>query len=604
MQETHLIRVLRAHAQAWQERPALRAKVAGQWQDVTWAALGQSMEQVAQGLIRLGHQVGDRVGLCARNMPEWTQMDLGILAARGVPVPLYPTSSFEQARYIIRDAGIQILVAGEQAQVDLALQLLEAGEISQIIALDAGIDLKGCQQALSFQALMAMGLSVGEQEPFAQELGQRRQDYRLDDLLTLVYTSGTTGEPKGVMLDHANLSAVMRLHQERLAVGPEDVSLCMLPLTHVYERVWTYIVLTRGGLNVYLRDPQTVIQVIGEVKPTLMCAVPRVYEKAYAGIQAKMEKAHWLTRGLFHWSMAVGMAVVQLRIQDRAPGPWLALKRQLAERLVFHKLRALFGGRCHFFPVGGGSLADEVNLFFQAIGLNLKFGYGLTETCATVACYEDGQLPIGTVGRPLDGLELKLGPDHEILVKGPTVMRGYFNRPEETAKVMTADGFLHTGDAGSLDAKGHLIFLERIKELMKTSNGQYVAPQKVEGALGKDPFIEQIAIVADCRSFVCALIVPAFAILEAQARLLGLKQQSLTELLANPQIVEFFEKRIQVLQKSLAKHEQVKKFTLLPRAFSLELGELTPTLKLRRKPIEAAFKLEIDAMYLKPAPTY
>jgi long-chain acyl-CoA synthetase len=598
MQELHLIRVFREHVRTWQDRPAMRAQLGGPgspWLEVTWGELGRIMDLAAQGLIALGHQAGDMVGLCSRNMPEWTQADLAILAARGVTVPLYPTSTLEQARFIIRDAGIHILVVGEQAQVDLALALLAQGEIAHVVALDGRVDLRGCPQALTLQALMALGNAPA----LAEELARRAADFSLNDLLTLVYTSGTTGEPKGVMLDHANLTAAMRLHDGRLKLGPDDVSLCMLPLSHIFERAWTFYVLYRGATNVYLRDPQTVIQVIGEVKPTHMCAVPRVYEKAYAGIQGRMDKAPRLLRGLFRWAMGVGADAVQLRVQGRTPGPWLALKHKVADRLVFRKLRGLFGGRCRFFPVAGASLADDVNLFFQAIGLNLKYGYGLSETCATVSCYEDTGLPIGTLGRPLDGLEVKLGEENEILVKGPTIMRGYFNRPEETARVTTADGFLRTGDAGNLDPQGNLIFTERIKELMKTSNGQYVAPQKVEGTLGKDAFIDQIAIIADSRNFVSALIVPSFEGLEEHARAMGLKYRNMAELLAHSKVVEFFESRIHRLQAELAKHEQVKKFTLLPRAFSMEMGELTPTLKLRRKCIEAAFRSEIEAMYKK-----
>jgi len=598
MQDNHLVTRLRALAEERQDQPALRAQVDGQWRDISWKTLGQTMAAVARGLIRLGHRPGEMVGLCARNMPEWTQADLGILTARGVTVPLYPTSTLEQACFIIRDASIRILFAGEQAQVDLGIELVETGEISHLVALDAGVDLRGCGQAMTLEAF----LLAGDEPGAAAELAKRSGEYRMDDLLTLVYTSGTTGDPKGVMLDQGNLAAAMDLHDRRLQVGPGDVSLAMLPLCHIFERAWTFYVLYRGALNVYIRDPQTVIQVIGEVRPTHMCAVPRVYEKAMAGINGRMEKAPLPLRTLFHWAMGVGGEVVALRVAGKTPGPLLALRHKLADRLVFTKLRALFGGRCKFFPVAGAALADEVNSFFQAMGLNLKYGYGLSETCATVSCYEDGTLPMGTLGKPLDGLEVKLGEENEILVKGPTVMRGYFNRPEDTAKVMTEDGFLRTGDAGQMDAKGNLIFTERIKELMKTSNGQYVAPQRVEGMLGKDAFIDQIAIIADSRNFVSALIVPSFEGLEEHARSMGLKYRSMTELLSHSKVVEFFEARIETLQKGLAKYEQVKKFTLLHRPFSMEKGEVTPTLKLRRKSIEAAFRAEIEAMYRKVKP--
>lgn len=593
MPTTHLIETFRAHARDWADRPAQRVQVDGQWCDTTWGELGSTMEAVARGLIHLDHQSGERVGLCARNMPEWTQADLGILAARGVTVPLYPTNTLDQARFILRDADIRILFVGEAHELDLGRQLLASGDLQHLIILDPPADLGDDPRVLTFQALQRRG----DTAPCADELALRATQLSLDDLLTLVYTSGTTGEPKGVMLDHANVAAAMVLHDTRLQIGAGDVSLAMLPLCHIFERAWTFYVLYRGALNVYLRDPQSVIQVIGEVKPTHMCAVPRVYEKAFAGIHGRMAKAPWLLRRLFLWAMRAGTAVVRLRIAGRRPGVWLGLKHRLADRLVFRKLRGLFGGQCKFFPVAGASLADDVNLFFQAIGLNLKYGYGLSETCATVSCYEDGTLPLGTLGRPLQGLEVKLGEENELLVKGPTVMRGYYNRPEETAKVMTADGFLRTGDAGGMDAQGNLIFTERLKELMKTSNGKYIAPQRVEGTLGKDAFIDQVAIIADSRNFVSALIVPSFEGLEEHARTLGLKYHSLAELVQHSKVVEFFETRIEHLQKELAKYEQVKKFTLLHRPFSMELGELTPTLKLRRKSIEAAFKAEIEAMY-------
>jgi len=586
-----MVRFFREQAVQRGAKPALKAQESGQI--TTWAELGRRMDRVARGLIRLGHRPGGMVGLCGRNMPEWTQADLGILAARGVTVPLYPTSNLEQARFILRDAGIRILFIGEQAQLGLGLALLEQGEIDHLVALDPGFDPGPGARVLTFEALLALDADGAAEA----EAGARLEACRPEDLFTLVYTSGTTGDPKGVMLDHANLAAAMKLHDRRLSLGPADVSLCMLPLCHIFERAWTYYVLYRGALNVYLRDPQTVVKAIGEVRPTLMCSVPRVYEKAYAGIHGKMAKASWPMRTLFDWAVARGHRVLALRQQGRRPGPMLAVSHRVAELLVFRKLRRLFGGRCRFLPVAGASLADDVNLFFQAVGLDLKYGYGLSETCATVSCFPDGPPAVGTIGRPLEGLEVRLGEDNEIEVKGPTIMRGYFNRPEETARVMTADGFFRTGDAGGMDAAGNLIFTERLKELMKTSNGQYVAPQRVEGTLGKDAFIEQVAIIADSRNFVSALIVPYFDQLEEHARAMGVTWRSQAELLRNSSVVEFFENRIEQLQKGLAKYEQVKKFTLLPRPFSMDLGEITPTLKLRRKSIEQAFKAEIEAMY-------
>ncbi|SIR64602.1 long-chain acyl-CoA synthetase [Aeromonas sp. RU39B] len=593
MPQQHLVRLFRERIAQLGNKAALRVQQDGQWRAIGWRTLGQAMDYCAQALIRAGHQENEMVGIYARNMPEWTQADLGILAARGVSVPIYPTSTVEQARYIVRDAGIRILFVGEQPQFDQALQLLESGDISQIVALDGQVSLRGCAAASHFQTFM----SSGNHGPSEQVLRDRETRYAMDDLLTLIYTSGTTGEPKGVMLDFANLAACLRMHDDRLEVGHDDVSLCMLPLSHVFERAWTYYVLYRGAENVYLRDPQQVMNVIGEVKPTLMCSVPRLYEKAYAMIQAKVADAPPLRRALFGWATRVGVQVVEHRQSDHAISPLLYAQLWLAERLVFRKLRARFGGRTRFLPVAGARLADEVNLFFQAMGLNLKYGYGMTETTATVCCYEESRFKLGAIGTPLSDIEVKLGENNELLVRGPTVMRGYYNKPQATAEVMTEDGFLRTGDAGDVDVQGNIFFTERLKELMKTSNGKYVAPQLVEGTIGKDRFIEQIAIVADARHFVSALIVPCFDSLEEYARSINLQYHNKAELLRNSRVVEFFERRINELQKELAKYEQVKKFTLLPRAFSMEQGEITPTMKLRRRIIEATYKQEIDAMY-------
>ena len=593
MSQSHLVRQIRGRVARHGDRAALRAQMDGRWRAISWRELGQAIDGCAQALIRAGHEPGEMVGLYARNMPEWTQADLGILAARGVSVPIYPTSAPDQVRYILRDARIRLLFAGEQPQFDQALALLNEGMIGRIVALDSAVDLRGCPQASHFHDF----LRQGDHPPSEQERRTREAQCRMDDLLTLIYTSGTTGEPKGVMLDFANIAACFAMHDRRIRLDERDVSLCMLPLSHVFERVWTFYVLYRGAENVYIRDPQQVMDVIADVRPTVMCAVPRLYEKAYAVIQGRVAKASRLRRALFAWATSVGTAVVAARQAGASLSPLLAGQWWLADRLVCRALRDRFGGRTRLLPVAGARLADEVNLFFQAMGFNLTYGYGLTETTATVCCYENERFRLGSIGTALDGVEVRLGEHHELLVRAPTVMRGYYNKPDATRAVMTADGFLRTGDAGDVDGEGHIYFHERIKELMKTSYGQYVAPQVVEGMLGKDPFIEQIAVVADARHFVSALIVPCFESLEEYARSINLEYQSTAELLRHSAVVEFFDARIQALQQELARFQQVKKFTLLPRAFSVEEGELTPTLKLRRRTIEANYRDEIEGMY-------
>ncbi|WP_409421990.1 long-chain fatty acid--CoA ligase [Pseudaeromonas sp. ZJS20] len=596
MHKLHYLQVIRKRIEGMNDRPALRGQHNGQWQDVSWRQLGQQMDIIAQGLMALGHGEGDRVGILSPNQVAWTLADLGILAARGVTVPLYATNTLAQSQYVLKDAGIRILLVGDKEQFANACQLLAQGELSHLIWLGDRLPQPcGDARILTLPQL----LSRGDDAALAQARAEREARMDLSDLFTLVYTSGTTGEPKGVMLDFANLAAAMEQHHRRVALNAEDVSLCMLPLSHIYERGWSFYMLYCGVLNVYMSDPRQVMQVLNEVKPTLMCAVPRIYEKVYAQIQAKVAAAPAWRRALFAWGCRLGAKVVARRqARERLP-LWLSLSHGLVDRLIFRPIRARFGGRIRMLPIGGARLADEVNRFFLGAGFPIKYGYGMTETLATVSCWEDDSLPLGSTGRPMPGLQIRLGPDSEIQVKGPTMMRGYFNKPEATAEAFTEDGYLRTGDAGYLDVGGNLVFTERLKELMKTSTGKYVAPQLVEGTLGKDRFIEQIAIIADARHYVSALIVPCFQSLEEYARSIGVSYQNKAELLANLKVKAFFEQRINELQQGLAKFEQVKAFTLLPRPFAMEKGELTPTLKLRRKVIEQAFHLEIEAMYAK-----
>ena len=593
MPKLHLVRLMRERIAQLGNKAALRVQQDGQWRAIGWRTLGQAMDYCAQALIRAGHQPTEMVGIYARNMPEWTQADLGILAARGVSVPIYPTSTLDQLRYIVKDAGIKVLFVGEQPQFDQALQLIESGEIRQLIALDGNVNLRGCEQASHFQTFLVSG----NHQPSEQELRVRETQYRMDDLLTLIYTSGTTGEPKGVMLDFSNIAACFEMHNSRLDLNQQDVSLCMLPLSHVFERAWSYYVLYCGAENVYIRDPQKVMDVIGEVQPTVMCAVPRLYEKAYAMIQAKVAQAPALRRALFGWATKVGKQMVATRQAGKSASPLLYGQLWLAERLVFRKLRARFGGRTRFLPVAGARLADDVNLFFQAMGLNLKYGYGMTETTATVCCYEDSQFKLGSIGTALNGIEVKLGENNELLVRSPTVMRGYYNKPDATAEVMTEDGFLRTGDAGELDSQGNIYFTERLKELMKTSNGKYVAP-----AAGGRDHRQGSLYRADRHRRRCPplrlgadrpLLRVAGGVRSLHQPAVPVQDRAAAPLPGNGVLRSPHRRSA----KRAGQVEQVKKFTLLPSAFSMELGELTPTMKLRRKIIEAKYQSEIEAMY-------
>ncbi len=590
----HLVQLLRERIAKYEDRIALRCANRAEGEDISWAVLGERVEELALALITAGVHVQDRVAIFSRNMPEWTLVDFATLWGRGVTVPIYPTSTSKQAEYIIKDAEARVLFVGEQEQMDAALAIdHEQAGLELIIALDASVDLRGASHACHLREF----LNAHGGQASREELKIRQDSLSMDDLLTLIYTSGTTGEPKGVMLDYANIGAAMRLHDTRLSLTEDDVSLAFLPLSHVFERAWTYYVLYRGATNVYVRDPLTVKDVISEVKPTVICAVPRFFEKIHSAIIGKVEQAPKSRQKLFHWALSCGEKRFNIQQAGRAPGLGLRLSCALADKLVFSKLRNALGGRIRFMPCGGARLDGDINLFFQSIGINIKIGYGLSETTATVCCYEDEFFRFGTVGTPLPTVQMRLGEENEIQVKADTVMRGYYNKPEATAEAFTEDGWFRTGDAGYIDAEGNMVMTERLKDLMKTSGGKYIAPQMVEGTLVRDHFVEQVAIVADARNFVSALIVPAFEALEEYARSVGVKFEDRVDLIRNTQIQEMFNARVEKIQSELARFEKVKKFTLLSREFSLEMGEITPTLKLRRKIIMDRFRKEIEAMY-------
>ncbi|MFV4845360.1 AMP-dependent synthetase/ligase [Edwardsiella tarda] len=560
-----------------------------------WREVGAQVSRLARALLAWGVEVQERVAIFAHNSVAWSLADLAILHLRAVTVPIYATNTASQAAYILNDASVRILFVDGQAQYDAVLALRsDCPQLRHIIVLTRDVDLRGCEIACHLD-----DLAHAEHEIYAEPLAQRIAEATLDDLFTLIYTSGTTGEPKGVMLDYRNLAAQLYLHDARLNVSDQDVSLCFLPLSHVFERAWSFYVMHSGAQNVYLHDTNLVREAMQAVRPTMMCAVPRFYEKIFSAVQAKVAQAPWLRRQLFRWAVWCGE---QRFLRERAGRPlsgMMAAMHRAADRLVLGKLRNILGGRVRFLPAAGAKLDDQVILFFQALGLNIKYGYGMTETCATVSCWEEHDFRFGSIGRPLPGIEVRIAEENEIQVRGPIVMRGYFNKPQETAQSFTADGWLKTGDAGALDAQGNLFITERLKDLMKTSNGKYIAPQLVEGTLARDRFIEQVAVIADARKFVSALIVPCFDALEEYARSINLKYHDRLDLLRHSHIVEMFELRLAEMQKELAKFEQVKRFTLLPQAFSMELGELTPTLKLRRKIILSRYHQEIESMYLE-----
>lgn len=590
----HQVRRFQQQVSQFPDRVAFREWSPEAETHLCWREIGERVSAISNALIGLGVDVQERVAIYANNCIAWSLVDLAILQVRAVSVPVYATNTPAQAAYVLNDADIRILFTGDQSHFDAALALRGVSpQLTHIVALDDGVDLRECDIACHLSEFMRYEPTDAQKKVFQQ----RSDQCELDDLFTLIYTSGTTGEPKGVMLDYRNMAAQLCLHDQRLTLTADDVSLCFLPLSHVFERAWSFYVMHTGAQNVYLRNTDQVRDAMQAVKPTVMCAVPRFYEKVFSAINEKVEKARWHKRLMFRCALACGERVFMLERKKQPVPYWLQRGHSLADRLVLQKLRGVLGGRVRFLPAAGAKLDDNVILFFQSMGLNIKYGYGMTETCATVSCWEERDFCFGSIGKPLPGIEVRIGDENEIQVRGPIIMRGYFNKPLETAESFTADGWFKTGDAGEVDRHGNLFITERLKDLMKTSGGKYIAPQLIEGTLGQDRFIDQVAIIADARHFVSALIVPCFDTLEEHARALNLRYHDRLELLKNSQIVEMFELRLKEMQKGLARFEQVKKFTLLPQAFSMESGELTPTLKLRRKVILQRYHSEINLMY-------
>ena len=584
----HFVNRLRFHAKNFANRTALRFQEQGKWCDMQWSIFQQEIDNISLALIAQGIEIQDKIGIFAHNMPRWSIADFGAMQARVVTVPIYATNTPSQVEYIINDADIRILFVGEQAQMDCAIQIANnCTQLIKIVAMKSSINLHNHPLACHWENFIQVDKNM-------VVLEARLASKRLDDLFTLIYTSGTTGDPKGVMLDYANLAHQLQSHDQALNISEQDISLSFLPLSHIFERAWVAYIFHRGATNCYLENTDQIRQALVETEPTVMCAVPRFYEKIYAAVLDKVEKAPFIRRTLFHWAIQAG----EKHYQSAIPSRWLKWQHKWADKLVLSKLRALLGGQVRMMPCGGAKLEPTIGKFFHSLGVNVKLGYGMTETTATVSCWEDHGFNPNSIGKLMPNTEVKIGENNEILVRGGMVMRGYYKKPEETANAFTEDGFLKTGDAGEIDEHGNLHITDRIKELMKTSNGKYIAPQYIEGKIGKDKFIEQIAIIADAKKYVSALIVPCFDSLEEYAKQLNIKYQDRLELIKHAEIIQMFEKRLHEIQKELASFEQVKKFTLLPQAFTQAMEEITPTLKLRRKVIMQRYREQIEKMYV------
>ncbi len=573
---------------------AMRYKRDGVWQEITWSTLGEKLNAAAKALLELGLNEGEMISIFSPNMPECTISDVASLSIRGVPVYIYPTNTAKTAAYIVNDSESRIIFVGTQDQYDKVISFVsESSCLKKIIAFRKEINLRNHPMAMNFDAFLNLGQVSTKGPEISRRLGRASRD----DLLTLIYTSGTTGEPKGVMLTHSNMLHSAASHDIRLLdPNDRDVSLCFLPLSHVFERAWTYYVLYRGMINNYLEDPKTIIEAIQEVKPTIMCAVPRFYEKIHATVHHRLEAASPFKKRLFEWALDVG-ARRNNRIKDEQPVPlFLEAKYRIADVLVLKKIRSIVGGRIKFFPCAGAPLAQNIEAFFYAAGIFICYGYGLSETTATVTCHEPRHFKFGLVGRPMPGVQVKISGNGEILVKGGTVMKGYYKKPAETEEVFE-NGWFKTGDAGEFDDNGELRITDRIKDLIKTSGGKYIAPQYIESVIGSDHFIDQIAVIGDNRKYVSALIVPAFEVLQEYARNHQIQWTCREDLIQHPLVIELFRRRIESHSIDLDGYEKIVRFTLMPNEFSIAGGEITPTMKIKRKNVVNKYQDLIEDMY-------
>jgi long-chain acyl-CoA synthetase len=595
MAREHLAFMLRDSVRAFGPKTAMRHKDGGAWRSTSYAELGEKVLAVAKALLESGVQEGDRIGIFARNRPEWAIVDLGILSVRAVSVPIYATNTASQAEFIAKDTGLKLVFVGDQDQyAKMRAYQARAPQPLQVVAFDGETQLSG-GASLHFEDWLRAG-AVSTREA---EVERRLDSAASDDTATIIYTSGTTGDPKGAVLTHANFFHQFRAVDERFDVSAGDRSVCFLPLSHVFERVWSYYVFRRGAENNYLADPKEILACLAEVRPTAMVSVPRLYEKISAAVLDRAGKGSAPRRALFRWAMAVGKAY-QLRRKDRGRvGPGLALRHLLADALVLSKIRDLVGGEKKFLSCGGAPLSQGVEEFFFAAGLLICQGYGLTETSPMLTCNAPGAFRFGSVGRPVLGCEIKIGERGEILARGGNVMKGYYGRPLETSEAFE-DGWFKTGDVGVVDEDGFLHITDRIKDIVITSQGKNVAPQHIEAMFGGDPYVEQVAVLGDRRNYVSALVVPSFPALERHARERGIPFASREELVARPEIVAFYEGRVQRVNERLASYERIKRFTLMPREFTQDGGELTPTLKVRRRFVEQKYRAAIDAMYAGP----
>ncbi len=545
------------------------------------------------GLCALGVQKDDKVALLSENRPEWAIGDLGILCAGAINVPIYPTLLPDQVKYILADSDSKVMIVSNDVHLKKIQQIM--GDLPQLKQLIVCDPVKAGDGVMTFDDVLALGEKKQKEDP---DLFRKRSEaVHASDIASLIYTSGTTGNPKGVMLMHSNIVSNVKATDSLMEITPNDVALSFLPLCHIFERMVDYLLISKGVTIAYAESVEKVPVNMVEVAPTLMASVPRLYEKMYARVMDMAQSGSALKKKIFFWAIGVGKEHGQKLLNKESPSGLLSLQRALAHKLVFHKIHARTGGRLRFFISGGAPLSRDIAEFFYAAGITILEGYGLTETSPVIAVNTLKDIRFGTVGRIVSGVEVRIAPeDGEILVKGPNVMKGYYKRDAETREVIK-DGWFRTGDIGHIDPDGFLVITDRKKDLIKTSGGKYVAPQPIENKLKTDELITTAVVLGDKRKFCCALIVPNFEKLEPWAQAQGIPFKDRGDLVKNQKIIDHYVSVIDRLTPNLAQYEKIKKVALLQRDFTIEDGELTPTLKVKRNVVDKKYKDLIDALY-------
>lgn len=600
-QPFHLSTVIFNQAKKYGKRAALyyRDDETKTWNPISWNQFADSIRQIGASLIEGGIAEDSKIGIFSQNFCEAFIADFANFTARCVSVPMYATSTAAQIEYIVNDSEIPLIYVGEQYQYDVALEVLKTSKnLKKLVVFDKGVDLRGCESAVYFADLIDKKYS---DDVFA-EMQRRMSKASQEDLMSVLYTSGTTGQPKGVTLHQYNYTQAMISHDERLSVtSDKDKAMVFLPVTHIFERAWDYFLLYRGCTLYVNRNPSKIQETILEVRPNLMSAVPRYWEKVYAAVNEKIENSPRLLKRMFRRAIETGRVrnLEYNRYGKHSPYK-IGLRYKFICKPLFrlvYKAAGLDHGK--YFPCAGARLSDEINEFMHAIGINLVYGYGLTESTATVSCYlpENRNYVIGSIGKILPGVDVKISDEGEILLRGNTITAGYYKRPEANEDAFTEDGWFKTGDCGYIDHENNLYITDRIKDLFKTAGGKYIAPQQLESLFCNNKYIDQAAAIGNERKYVSMLIVPDFPALEAYAKEKGIEYASRDELIAAKEVLALYDAEVAALNSGLARYEQIKRYTLLANPFTMDKGLLTNTLKIRRKVVAELFAKEINAMY-------